>query len=309
MSENNFSDYLQMKNLIMNNIGLVSIIIPCYNQSRFLGEAIESVQKQTHDRYEIIVVNDGSSDNTSEAAGKFPDVCLIEQKNAGLAEARNGGLKKSKGEFVIFLDADDRLLPNALEIGLKAFEKHPECAFVSGFCKFISSNGSPLDYLKQPRFDDKTDHYAALLENSYIWSPANVVYRRKVFEQTDGFNASVNAAADYELYLRIARQFPVYQHGEIVAEYRKHTANMSGNPELMLKNVLQVLDWQKEFVNMKANYEKARRRGIVYYSYLYGKHIAYQTFSYAIKLKLKKANQSTKKLLDSVKMSLNSYRR
>ncbi len=293
----------------MNDVGLVTIVIPCYNHAHFLCEAIESVQNQTYRRHETVVVNDGSSDNTSEVAGKFPDVRLIVQKNMGLAAARNAGLEKSRGEFIVFLDADDRLLPNALEIALKAFEKHSDCAFVSGFCKFISADGRPLSYLKQPRFDDESDHYAALLKNSYIWSPANVVYRRKIFERVAGFNADVNPAADYELYLRIARQFPVYQHGEIVAEYRKHNMSMSGNPGLMLKNVLQVLDWQKEVVKTNADYKKALRQGIKYYSYLYGKGIVYQMFDYVLKLKFKKAIQSFATLFDFAKMSFNIYRK
>src|SRR5215212_9690625 len=92
---------------------LVSVVIPCYNQAHFLSEAIESVLAQTHPNFEIIVVDDGSTDNTSEVAARYPGVRHIRQDNQGLAAARNTGLRESKGTCLVFLDADDRLLPNA----------------------------------------------------------------------------------------------------------------------------------------------------------------------------------------------------
>src|SRR5215217_62523 len=93
---------------------LVSVVIPCYNQAHFLKEAIESVLKQSYAHYEIVVVDDGSTDETSEVASSYEGVRLIRQENRGLAEARNTGIKHSEGDFLVFLDADDRLLPEAL---------------------------------------------------------------------------------------------------------------------------------------------------------------------------------------------------
>src|SRR5436190_3159495 len=95
----------------------VSVVIPCYNQSHFLQEAIESVLAQSHQNFEIIVVDDGSTDNTSQIARTYPRVRYIYQNNSGLAAARNTGIKHSKGTFVVFLDADDRLKSCALETG------------------------------------------------------------------------------------------------------------------------------------------------------------------------------------------------
>src|SRR5215207_9860716 len=118
--------------------GLVSVVIPCYNQAHFLGEAIESVLDQSYPNFEIIVVDDGSPDDTSEVAGRYPEVRLVRQENRGLAGARNAGLSYSEGEYVVFLDADDRLLPEALEAGLKCLKAHSECAFASGRYRFIA---------------------------------------------------------------------------------------------------------------------------------------------------------------------------
>src|SRR5215213_3125487 len=101
---------------------LVSVVIPCYNQAHFLGEAIESVLAQSYPNFEIVVVDDGSTDDTSEVAGSYPKVRLVRQENQGLSGARNAGLARSEGEYVVFLDADDRLRPEALEAHLEHFE-------------------------------------------------------------------------------------------------------------------------------------------------------------------------------------------
>jgi glycosyltransferase involved in cell wall biosynthesis len=123
---------------------LVSVVIPCYNQAHFLGEAIESVLAQRHPRLEVIVVDDGSPDDTSEVAARYPGVRCVRQENQGLSAARNAGLRHSGGEYVVFLDADDRLLPEAIEAGLRGFEAHPECAFVYGDYRVIATDGSFL---------------------------------------------------------------------------------------------------------------------------------------------------------------------
>src|SRR4051812_16000050 len=111
---------------------LVTVVIPCYNQARFLGEAIESVLRQTHRAREVVVVDDGSTDGTAAVAARYPDVQLIRQPNRGLAAARNRGLAESRGAYLVFLDADDRLLPRALEVGLRCLMDHPLVAFAYG---------------------------------------------------------------------------------------------------------------------------------------------------------------------------------
>src|SRR5918995_6377717 len=111
---------------------LVSVVIPCYNQAHFLGEAIVSVLAQSYPRFEIIVVDDGSTDDTPEVAARYPGVRYVYQNNQGVSAARNSGLARSEGEYVVFLDADDRLLPEALETGLKCLKTHSGCAFASG---------------------------------------------------------------------------------------------------------------------------------------------------------------------------------
>jgi len=240
---------------------LVSVVIPCYNQARFLREAIESVLAQSHPNFEIIVVDDGSTDDTSEVAGGYPKVRLLRQENQGLAAARNSGLARSEGEYVVFLDADDRLLPEALEVSAGYLNVRPECAFVSGRYRVIAADGSPLPPRRKQRYVEK-DHYLELLADNYVGPPVVVMYRRAVFESVGGFDTSVSPSADHEMSLRIAGRFPVGCHREVVAEYRWHGTNMSGNPARMLKSSQTVRRSYRKHTKGNKKYEEAIKIGI-----------------------------------------------
>ena len=241
----------------------VSIVIPCYNQAHFLHDAIQSVLSQTHTHFEIIVVDDGSTDNTAEVASGYPQVRLIRQQNQGLSAARNTGLRESTCEYLVFLDSDDRLLPDALATGLKYLRANPECAFVSGHYRLINADGEPQQTNPQPHVD--AEHYMALLQNNYITVPASVMYRREIFQTVGDFDTSLKSSEDYDLYLRISRAHPVYCHGQLVAEYRAHGSNMSSNSERMLKATLSVHGRQWPYVKGNRKYEQAYRRGRRYW--------------------------------------------
>src|SRR5215203_3415574 len=247
--------------------GLVSVVIPCYNQAHFLGEAIESVLAQSYTNFEVIVVDDGSEDTTSEVASGYEGVRLIRQENGGLSAARNRGLAEASGEYVVFLDSDDRLLVEALEVGVRELESHPECAFVSGTLRHITVDGAPT-WVKPSAYVD--DHYVALLRRNYVGTPATVMFRKWVFGETGGFDVSLRACEDYDLYLRIARRFPIYHHGELVAEYRRHGATMSADPALMLRSAVAVLRSKREHVRGNEEYEKAYKDGVEFWQDCYG---------------------------------------
>ena len=239
---------------------LVSVVIPCYNHAQFLGQAIESVLAQTYSDLEIVVVDDGSSDNTAEVVKRYPSVRYVYQENAGLSNARNIGLRQSRGEFLVFLDADDRLLRNSLETGVSCMRGHPECAFVSGHCRVIDSNGTILPSPRQLRVEN--EHYLKLLRGgSYIWCPATVLYQRRIFDFVHGFNVALSPAADYELYLRVTRDFPVYSHKHVIAEYRQHHLNMSRDVLAMERAALAAHDAQWDFVKANTRYREAYDAG------------------------------------------------
>jgi len=242
---------------------LVSVIIPCYGQSRYLGEAIESTLAQAHSRVEVIVVDDGSPDETAEVASRYSAVKLIRQENRGVAAARNVGLEVSRGEYIVFLDADDRLLPQALRMGLKAMATDGDLAFVFGKCQYIDASGQPIPTPMQFQSEGIESYYSFLLECACpIWHTAIVMFRRRALEVAGGFNADFNPAEDYELYLRLARRWPIRYHDGVVAEYRVHHASMSSDPLRMLRAVAKALNSQKGYVEGDSGLRDAWERGL-----------------------------------------------
>jgi glycosyltransferase involved in cell wall biosynthesis len=251
---------------------LVSVVIPCYRQARFLDVAIESVLAQDYPRVEIIVVDDGSPDETATVAARYPSVRYVRQPNRGLPSARNSGWRTARGDLVVFLDADDFLLPNAIASGVRTLVARPECAFASGDYQYVDADGRPRNQLPQ-RFVER-DHYRALLRVNYIGMCATVIYRRSALEEAGGFDPALPACEDYDLYLRIAQRRPVCCHRELVAAYRKHDGNMSDRSALMLETVLGVLRRQWRHARADPRDRRAYRDGVRYWRSLYGRALS-----------------------------------
>ena len=243
----------------VDDTNLVSVVIACHNHGQFLGQAIESVLAQSYRNVEIIVVDDGSTDNTAKVATRYREVRYIYQENAGPSAARNAGFRESRGQFLVFLDADDRLLSNALDVGVSCIRAHPECAFVSGHCRVIDANGAALPSPRQLRVE--RDHYLQLLRGgTYIWCPGTVLYQRQVFDFVHGFDPA-HRVEDYELYLRITRDFPVYSHNQVIAEYRQHRSTRSRDVLAVERAALAAHDAQWDFVKANSLYREAYDAG------------------------------------------------
>ena len=261
------------KLMIEQPLPLVTVVITCYNQARFLGEAIESALGQTYPRRcEVIVVDDGSTDDTTQAVARYRDARYIHQSNQGVAAARNTGLRESTGEYLIIMDGDDRLLPDTVAIGLEEFKEHPECAFIVGQHSFIASDGTAhSDWGKDPLVE--SEHYIALLHNNFIRMPAMVMYRRAAFNAVGEFSLFADHSCDYDLYLRIARRFPVHYHDKVVAEYRVHDANTSHKSAVMLRSTMSVYRKQWKFVKGNKQLEEAYKRGAKIWQNRYGEEL------------------------------------
>lgn len=241
----------------------VSVVIPCYRQAHFLGEAIESVLAQTTPAAEIIVVDDGSPDDTRGVVARYESdekVRYLWQANQGLSGARNTGLRASTGDYVAFLDADDRLLPEALEAGLACFSQHPEAAFVAGGYRLVTPDGVPFGEPTCP--DTSKASYAAFLRENAIGMHAAVLYRRAAVAAAGGFDPSLPACEDYDLYLRIARTAPIAFHRAVVAEYRRHDAGMSADAGRMMRAMHTVLKAQRPHVKHDTHLRAALREGL-----------------------------------------------
>jgi glycosyltransferase involved in cell wall biosynthesis len=260
-----------MINQLSKDASLVSIIIPCYNHSHYLPVAIESVLKQTYLPLEIIVIDDGSTDNTREVAESYPQVTYIFQINQGLSASRNAGIIKSRGLYLVFLDADDWLYPDAIKINLGYLLQHKNAAYVSGAYDRVDENKNMILECKN---EIAAQHYRHLLIKNFVGVPAAVMYRRWVFGEFL-FDTSLKACEDYDLYLKISRKYPIIHHTEKIAAYRKHSSNISLDFRLMLSSSLQVLHRQKEL--LKDNYEiQAYKKGHRFWKKHYARELYHQ---------------------------------
>jgi SAM-dependent methyltransferase len=187
---------------------LVSAIVIGAN-SESLTEAVESVLVQTYPHVEVIVVGTTPRGLARVTANSHAQVRMVEGPS-GTAASRNAGLRESSGSFLIFLDASERLLPRALEVGLGEFAAEPECAFVWGKCIVTRPYHEDPEFPQQPLV--MADHYAALLARNYVLSPAAALFRREPLEAAGAFDESLEVLEDYDLYLRLAREFRVRCH-------------------------------------------------------------------------------------------------
>ena len=184
----------------------------------------------------------------------------FEQRNQGAAVARNTGFRESRGDYVIFLDADDRLLPHAVATGIEWLAAHPDWAFVTGHVRLIDEAGSPTGIPPQEHADG--NHYIELLRSNYIWTPGVVMYRRAVFDSVRAFDTAAGGSADYELNIRIARRFAIGCHHQVVLEYRQHDTSMSADVGYMLKSAVSVRRAQRKHVRRDQAAEHAWKEGI-----------------------------------------------
>jgi glycosyltransferase involved in cell wall biosynthesis len=224
---------------------LVSIIIPCYNHAHWLEAAIATVAEQTYKNTEIVVVDDGSTDGTAIVCLKYEKVRYVRVERVGPSIARNIGVQCSKGDFIVFLDADDLLYPNAIELNLYYFTLYKQIAFVSGGHDRIDEKGK---YLPVHEAVVKSgDNYWALLQGNYIAMEGTVMYRRQVFFRWH-FDPAVQTCEDYDLNLRVARYLPVFGHSGKVAAYRIHGENRSKDQKMMAASALSVLKKQEKLL-------------------------------------------------------------
>jgi len=257
---------------MMKNDAKVSVIIPFFNQARFLGDALDSLRAQSRPACEVIVIDDGSKEDCAAIVKRFADTRLIRQTNRGLSAARNAGLAASSGEYLIFLDADDRLLSNAIECGVECLRKHNACGFCYGRYRMIDCDGAPTE--TTPVTFGRGQHaYIDFLRRNFVGMHATVMYRRSAFDAVGCFDTSLRGCEDYDLYLRMSRRFPIAHHEEVIAEYRQHDSNMSRNDALMLKSSLNVLAAQRAFVRDDKRYREAYRDGVQNFRKYYGNRL------------------------------------
>lgn len=207
----------------MKHKPLVSIVIPTYNHEQYLARAIKSVLKQTHKNAEIIICDDGSSDNTKEVIKKFKHHKKIRyyyQSNQGLASTRNLGIKKAKGEFIAFLDSDDYWLPKKIEKQLKIFTKNKQIGLVYCFHYWVSEAGKITGKKKK---NYRGDIWQDLLQgNLIVGSGSAAVVKKECFDKIGLFDESLKSCEDWDMWLRIARVYQIDLTPELLVKITQH---------------------------------------------------------------------------------------
>jgi glycosyltransferase involved in cell wall biosynthesis len=247
----------------------VSVIIPAYNSERFLSQTIESVQRQTFSDWELIVVDDGSSDGTASIAQSYAcrdiRVRVVQQANSGLAAARNRGYTESNptSQFVAFLDNDDVWDPDALETLVQLLEGNPAAVGAHGNHRYIDAAGRPCDadgrpwHADQPKPsvlqrwallsdgivpwpDDKPTTFAVLVLVYYPVTPGLILIRRSALngmevEGMELFDRNCDPAPDWDLWLRLSRQGDFAYLDKVILGYRRHESNLTHQGTRVMK--------------------------------------------------------------------------
>lgn len=214
----------------------VSVIIPAYNSLRFIQSTLESAVGQSFSDFEVILVDDGSTDGSSEViqslADVYPQVQYHYQSNAGVAAARNHGFRLAKGDYIAFLDADDIWLPDNLAKKVAYLQQHPQVGLVHSDAAVINGEGVATGLVKAGK-DGQLLNDLLLWNGTCIPAPSSILVRREVIEKVGGFDESLSTAADQEFFFRVAAKYPIGRIPEVTWQYRVHSTNMHSNIPLM----------------------------------------------------------------------------
>lgn len=220
----------------------VSIVIPTYNHARFVGDAIECALAQQYDDFEVIVVDDGSTDETAAVLSAYEDrIVHIHQQNAGLSAARNHGLAVARGELILFLDADDLIPSGKLAAQAHHLQTHPELGLTYSAWQHVAADGQRAVREVHPRREGSV--LRALLLREFVPAVGSVLVRRRCIEEVGPFDQSLRAAEDVDLWTRIAQAG--YRFGyqdEILFYYRDVPGSMSRNLANQLHYELRRID-------------------------------------------------------------------
>ena len=221
----------------------ISVVIPAYQAEKYIAETIASVLRQTLRPVEIIVVDDGSPDRCAEIAASYPEVQVVRQGNAGVANARNAGMAVSSGDWLAFLDADDIWESTFLEESAAALTKlDADVCYTARRHLTQQRDGSFLleDAAVVP---PSPDRLGAILPVRGIFMPTCVVLRRRALEAVGGFDQNFTPAEDWEMWLRLLRSGARFvQVREPLVQYRVHTASASFNPHKTVKAAMHLID-------------------------------------------------------------------
>jgi glycosyltransferase involved in cell wall biosynthesis len=240
----------------------VSVVIPAYNSIAYLPETVESVLKQTFTDFEVLIIDDGSSDQTVEWASQITDprVKLMKQKNQGSSGARNTGIAHAQGEYVALLDADDIWEPTKLEKQVLRLEGNPAVGLVDTWAVLANEQGKPTGKVFGSPTED--DVWQRLVEFKTVCCCGSTsLIRRCCFETVGVFNQNLHFLEDLDMFIRIAAHYSFAVVKEPLIRYRQHPNNKSNNSQEVLEAFRTIIEKAFESAPFELLYLRGRGYG------------------------------------------------
>lgn len=230
---------------------MISIIIPTYNRANCIKRAVESILQQTYKDFELIIVDDNSTDNTDELILAIDDKRIKYhklEKNGGACRARNIGIQMAKGEYIAFQDSDDLWYPEKLEAQVKAFEQNKGYDMV--FCSFKRDYGKSK-IVPSPELKETSGMiFHSLVKGNFVGT-ITILCKREVLEDLGGFDEAFPAMQDWELSLRISQKYKIYHLKEVLVEAEISEDSITKNKDKVLQAWDLLIEKYKETLNRK----------------------------------------------------------
>ncbi|MEO1005251.1 MAG: glycosyltransferase family A protein [Cyanobacteria bacterium J06638_38] len=222
----------------------ISIVVPAYNAAKTITETIESVQRQTINDWELIVVNDGSTDNTLEILKQIvePRLKIISAPNGGVSAARNLGIAQAQGKYIAFLDADDLWVADKLKLQLQALEQNPDAIVAYSWTCFMDEQQDGYVYHPSPPYNYSGDVYPRLLQGGFIHSGSNTLVCKSALDRVGGFDSRCDICEDWDMWVRLAAigEFVVVPQYQIM--YRRAAGSSTSRVERMYQQTLYTIN-------------------------------------------------------------------
>ncbi|HHP7246229.1 MAG TPA: glycosyltransferase [Elainellaceae cyanobacterium] len=246
---------------------LISVIIPMFNAENTIRETIDSVLQQTLTDFEIIVIDDGSTDASLDAVKHIHDsrIRVLSQPNSGAPASRNRGLAESTGEFIAFLDADDVWTPDKLAAQIDALQTNPDAAVAYSWTQFIDESGQVLSSGR--RITVSNDAYEKLLVMNFLENGSNPLIRRPALAEIGGFDESLLSSQDRDLYLRLAMRYRFVTVPKYQILYRMTSGSITSNLSRQERQALEFVN--RAFIQAPASLQHLKPRSLAHlYRYL-----------------------------------------
>ncbi len=230
----------------MDNPIKISVIICTFNREKYISEAIDSVLKQTYPNFEIIVIDDASTDNTEQVLTQYknnPKIKIFKnEQNLGISKSRNRGVSLATGEYIAMLDSDDYWTDTKkLEKQAEILNKNKDVAIVGSSIRVILDRNSKLEELQKYKYKTRDVQIRKKMLGKNQIAQSSVLFRKNVFEEFGGYDESYEVAEDFDLWLKIGRKYKFANLKEITVDYRVHYLNISESNALKIAKITDTL--------------------------------------------------------------------